>query len=87
MDACSLEWPNGSICQPIRGRPHSPKVSFKNLSKYVNVCSILNPLLARQISCVPHSPSHLIDNIVVVSPGFVVHAPAAINEFETAFFD
>ena len=30
-EACSLEWPKGSICQAILGRPHSPKVSFKKL--------------------------------------------------------
>ncbi len=36
MDACSLEWPNGSICQPILGRPHSPNVSFKNLRESVD---------------------------------------------------
>ena len=29
-DATSLEWPNGSICQPIFGRAHSPNVSRKN---------------------------------------------------------
>jgi len=30
--ACSFEWPKVSICQAIFGRPHSPKVSSKNLS-------------------------------------------------------
>ncbi len=29
-EATSREWPNGSICQPIFGRAHSPNVSRKN---------------------------------------------------------
>ena len=30
IDACSLEWPNGSICHPTRGLPHLPKFSRRN---------------------------------------------------------
>lgn len=29
----------------------------------------------------PQSPRHLIDNIVVVRCGFIVHAPTAVDEF------
>lgn len=45
MEADSLEWPKGSICQPMRGAAHFPIVSFSFLQKFTFNNNILPSVL------------------------------------------
>jgi len=38
-----------------------------------------------KVTNIPKTPGHLVDDVVIVRSSFVVHAPAARNEFESTF--
>ena len=82
MLACSLLWPNGSICQATLGLPHSPKVSVKNLNYgvFISAASI-------SFSYVPDSHGHIVNDSSVVSSSLIIHTPSSAYKLQSSFID